>query len=86
MKPTFIRPSWWLIAAIVWFVTSFVVIAQQSQPPTLPSPTGQVQAPQPPAPQGRGRGLGGGRKDDPINADVDWTRQRRSSPKRQTSN
>ena len=25
--------------------------------------------------QGRGRGLGGGRKDDPINADVDWTKQ-----------
>ena len=77
MKPTSIRPPWWLIAALVWSVTSFVVIAQQSQPPTPPSPTGQVQPPQPPAPQGqgRGRGLGGGRKDDPINADVDWTKQ-----------
>src|SRR6188508_3812997 len=76
MKSTSIRSSWCLIAAFAWSAAGFVAIAQQSQTPTPPSPgAGQVQTPQPPAPQGRGRGLGGGRKDDPINADVDWTRQ-----------
>ena len=62
----------WLVAAFAWSAAGFVVIAQQSQTPAPPSPTGQLQAP-----QGRGRGLGGGRKDDPINADVDWTKQPR---------
>ena len=53
---------------------SLIAIAQT--PPVAPSPGSQVQpAPQPPAGRGRGRGLGGGRKDDPINADVDWTKQ-----------
>jgi mono/diheme cytochrome c family protein/glucose/arabinose dehydrogenase len=54
-------------------------------PPASPPPGGQVQAPPTPGAegrgQGRGRGLGGGRKDDPINADVDWTKQPPVLPK-----
>ena len=38
-------------------------------------PTGQLKPRSLRPRQGRGRGLGGGRKDDPINADVDWTKQ-----------
>src|SRR5918995_6609789 len=47
-----------------------------AQTPASPQATPQAQ-PAPPLqpPAGRGRGLGGGRKDDPINADVDWTKQ-----------
>ena len=70
--------SRWLIAAVAWSAASFAVIGQ-APAPTTQNPAGQVQAPQPQPPsppgQGRGRGLGGGRKDDPINADVDWTKQ-----------
>ena len=68
------QPRTWLIAAFVWFVANLIGIAQPAQTPAPPSPTGQLQAPQPPVPQGR-RGQGGGRKDDPVNAEVDWTKQ-----------
>ena len=62
-------------AAFVWLAVNFEGVAQQPQPPVPQSPTGQVQTPPAqPAPQGR-RGGGGGRKDDPVNADVDWTKQ-----------
>jgi mono/diheme cytochrome c family protein len=64
-----------LTLGIVVAAASLVVVAQAPAPAPQP-PGGQVQTP-PPAqgPVGRGRGLGGGRKDDPINADVDWTKR-----------
>src|SRR5215217_8309676 len=68
MRPTFHR---WLTAALAWSAAGLALIGQAPAPPAQ-NPAGQVQAPQPDA-QGRGRGLGGGRKDDPINADVDWS-------------
>jgi hypothetical protein len=73
-----LHTSRWLIAAFAWSAASFVLIAQQPQAPAPApqTPTGQVQAaPSQQPPQGRGRGGGGGRKDDPANADVDWTKQ-----------
>jgi mono/diheme cytochrome c family protein len=63
----------WLAAAGGWLAASFVLIAQQPAPaPASQTPAVQPQAPQAP-PGGRGRGLGGGRRDDPINADADWS-------------
>jgi len=60
-------------AALVWLAVNFEGVAQQPQAPVPQSPAGQVQTPPSQAPpQGR-RGGGGGRKDDPVNADVDWT-------------
>ena len=62
-------------AALVWLAVNFEGVAQQPQAPVPQSPAGQVQTPPSQAPpQGR-RGGGGGRKDDPVNADVDWTKQ-----------
>ena len=62
-------------AACVWLAVNFEGVAQQPQTTVPQPPAGQVQAPPPQAPpQGRRDG-GGGRKDDPVNADVDWTKQ-----------
>ena len=44
---------------------------RRARRPALQAPA----AGQRPSQGGRGRGRGGGRKDDPINADVDWTKQ-----------
>ena len=65
------------------FLAGAIVVVAQT--PVQQQPGAQVQAPPlTPAPgaqgQGRGRG-GGGRKDDPINADVDWTKQPPVVPK-----
>ena len=59
--------------AFVLVTATLAVIAQTPAPPSQPA-AGQGPPPAPAPPAGR-RGLGGGRKDDPINADVDWTKQ-----------
>ncbi len=68
---------------VAWVVVAagIVGLAQTPAPP-VQTPEAQVQAPPSPSAQGgRGRGLGGGRKDDPINADIDWTKQPPVLPK-----
>ena len=76
------------LAAALAFVLVAATLALTAQAPaggSTQTTAGQgTPAPQP-APAGR-RGLGGGRKDDPINADVDWTKQpplRPSTPEEQ---
>jgi mono/diheme cytochrome c family protein/glucose/arabinose dehydrogenase len=74
------RPPY-LVLAFAIAAASFAVVAQTPGPPGQAPAQVQQTSPPPQPPGGRGRGLGGGRKDDPINADVDWTRQPPLQPK-----